>query len=558
MAPLESEVISALNLLRDTPREILSIHRHLALETLTQIGRVLNASWNESESLELGAEVELGNGSSEDGIIPETTISQAEASSQSIPARERDSIDLPDLPTNLPGRETLSSTHTLQDAAAKRKRQTSSDATRKRKRLSAQGASSAKLVQSVKQQLPSVSKFCKDNPSLSDILHNEQEMQFADKRVDHLKQVDGNKTPSEDQKLLKGLSQLSLEQQFTDWEVEHGWKPKVDILYEKIRALGAGDKTTATGRAGRMTRFIRDHGYPKSDQNVVRKGIQRGIIQRVFWKIMREVSTTPVQKRAVPGMLARATIFEQALFQSVTISELLPLAISLMEDYDGNSETMEGDRSNDTDITFVSEHEISVWFENMTGDFEMISQTTKRGRRNPLQTTHAPSHVANESVDAHPGHDDRPSDNSENSSRQTNAAVYPSIDSHELTTFSTLPRAESNSQRVPLQSSFMEFQARPEDDGMLPNTQSHDLAQFSRNTSDANCVLTSNSNSRSQSHELSLFSRLPSSVLAQPHLLAPPLYPSFPSDVPSPLSTFREPPNITPHELSSFSTIPVV
>lgn len=434
---------------------------------------------------------------------------------------------------------------------------TSPDATRKWKRLFAQSLSSAKLIKAVKQQLPSVLKFCKDNTSLSNILQNEQEMQFEDKRVDHLKQVDGNKTPSEEQKPLKGLSQLSLAQQFTAWETEHGWKSKVDNLYEKIRAVGAGDKTAATGRAGRMTQFVRDHGYPKSDQNVVRKGIQRGIIQHLFLKVMQEISTTPVQKKAVQGMLAQATIFEHALFQSIRIPELPSLTKSLLKDYGGNSETREGARSNHTDISFGSEDEISEWFENMTGDFEMISQMTKRGRRNPLQNTHALYHLANESVDAHPRHDDCLSDKSENSSRQANPTVYPSIDSHELTTFSTLPRAEPNGQRMPLQSSSMEFQARPEEDGMLSNTGSHDLAQFSRNTSDASCVLTSNSNSCGQSHELSLFSRLPSSGLAQPHLLVPPLCPSFPSDVPSPLSTFRTP-NITPHELSSFSTIPAV
>lgn len=63
-------------------------------------------------------------------------------------------------------------------------------------------------------------------------------MQFADKRVDHLKQVDGNKTPSEEQKLLKGLSQLSLAEQFTAWETENGWKSRADSLYDKIRVVG--------------------------------------------------------------------------------------------------------------------------------------------------------------------------------------------------------------------------------------------------------------------------------------------------------------------------------
>ncbi|KAL5337189.1 hypothetical protein BJX70DRAFT_370198 [Aspergillus crustosus] len=76
-------------------------------------------------------------------------------------------------------------------------------------------------------------------------------MQFADKRVDHLKQVDGNKTPSEQQKLLKGLSQLSLAQQFTAWETEHGWKSRLSPLYDKIGVAGV----EANGRGGRMTQF---------------------------------------------------------------------------------------------------------------------------------------------------------------------------------------------------------------------------------------------------------------------------------------------------------------
>jgi hypothetical protein len=512
MAPHETEVISALNLLRDTPSEILNIHRHLALETLTQIGRLLNA------------------------IILENATSEPAASSQSIPVHEGDSTDLP---IDLPAREA----HTLQNATRKRKRQTLPDGMRKRKQQNVRGLSSATLIKAVKQRLPFISKFCKDNASLSDILQNEQEMQFADKRVDHLKQVDGNKTPSEEQKLLKGLSQLSLARQFTTWETERGWKSKVDTLYNQIRVVDTEDKTAATGRAGRMTQFVRDHGYPKSDQNVVRKGIQRGITQLLFLKLVKEAFTTPAQKCAVQGILARVTIFEHALFQSISISELPTLANSLLKNYDGNPETIEGGRSDDTDITIVLEREISEWFENMTGDFEMISQTTKRGRQNSLQTTHAP-HVANGSVDAYPRHDDRPSDNSGNSRCQIGAAVFPSIDSHELTTFSTLPRIDSNSQRMPLQSSFIEYHARPEEDGMLPNTGSHDLAQFSRNTNDANCVLTRNSNSCGESHDLSLFSRGPSSVLAQPHLLVPPLCSSFPGDVPS------------PHELSSFPTIP--
>lgn len=455
-----------------------------------------------------------------------------------IPVYERCSIDSP---VNFLGRDTpvRSSTNSLQHA------------TRKRKRRTVQVPPFVMLINSVKQRLPCILEFCRSKTSLSDILQNEQEMQFADKRVDHLKQVDGNKTPSEEQKLLKGLSQLSLARQFTAWEVKSGWQSRADTLYNKIHAAGAEEKNVAihSKGAGKMTRFVREHGYPSSDHNVVRKGIQRGIAQLLFLKSMEEVSITPAQKEAIQGILALVTIFEHASFQSIPILELPALAKSFLKEHDSND---------NMDVSLMTEQEISKWFENMTGDFEMISQTTKRGRRDQLQTMNASSHVANGSavLDTHPQHEDRPSNNSENSNYQTNPAVYPSINSHELTTFSTLPRIESNSQRMPSYSSFIEFQARPGEVGMLPNTGSHDLAQFSRNTNDATYILTRNSNSCSESHELSLFSRAPSRVSTRPHLLVPSLCSAFPSNVPSQFSTFQTAPNVHSHELSSFSTIP--
>lgn len=76
-----------------------------------------------------------------------------------------------------------------------------------------------KLLRKVKQNLPRIVEFCKQRPSLSEILHHKQEKQYTDKGVDHLKQVEGNKTPCDEQKLLKGLSQISFAHQFTacDW-----------------------------------------------------------------------------------------------------------------------------------------------------------------------------------------------------------------------------------------------------------------------------------------------------------------------------------------------------
>ncbi|BAE61685.1 unnamed protein product [Aspergillus oryzae RIB40] len=115
------------------------------------------------------------------------------------------------------------------------KTNSSENTTKKRKRETIRESPFAKLTRLVAKRLPNIIQFCESKASLSDILQNEQELQFADKRVDHLKQVDGNKTPSEEQKLLKGLSQLSLAEQFTAWEIENGWKSRVDTLYDEIR-----------------------------------------------------------------------------------------------------------------------------------------------------------------------------------------------------------------------------------------------------------------------------------------------------------------------------------
>lgn len=72
MALHEDEVILTLNLLRDTPSAILNDHRDLALQTVTQIGRVLDISWDENGYLLRG----ISNASLENARIPETATLQ--------------------------------------------------------------------------------------------------------------------------------------------------------------------------------------------------------------------------------------------------------------------------------------------------------------------------------------------------------------------------------------------------------------------------------------------------------------------------------------------------
>ncbi|CAI7577195.1 unnamed protein product [Penicillium glandicola] len=196
--------------------------------------------------------------------------------------------------------------------------------TRKRKRQNNGADNVSELIMAATRRVPEIGKFCKRKASLAEVLQNEQEMQFADRRIDHLKQVDGNRTPSNEQKLLKGLSQLSLAHQFTIWEKERGWKPRADVLFDKVQAASKEARNQLKGAKcnGKISRFVRDHGYPGADHNVVQKGIQRGTIQMVFCRLMCETFPTSKRHAAIEGIVALLTIFEYYFFQSLTICEL--------------------------------------------------------------------------------------------------------------------------------------------------------------------------------------------------------------------------------------------
>ncbi|KAJ6142235.1 hypothetical protein N7497_011334 [Penicillium chrysogenum] len=588
MPPQEAEVLSALKLLRDTPSDILNTHRDLALRTLTQIGRAINAHWIEDEAPDR-VNVGVLGGRHRDATVLEAQHPQSDTFSvSSTPSQESDA-------SSLPGHElSMSSSRTSLEST-----------TRKRKRQATKDLPSVALIGAAKKSLPRILEFCKSNASLSEILQTEQEMQFADKRIDHLKQIDGNKTPSEEQKVLKGLSQLSLAQQFTDWETAQGWKPRADILYDGFGALPP--KT-----AGKMTRFAREHGYPEPDHNVVRKGIQRGTNQLLFLKLLNDNSTSADQKDAVSGILALVTTFEYSLFQALSVSELPTLAKSLLQEFD-SSEVIIDSQSDQRNVVLVSARYISQWFKNLSGDFEIISQMRRRHTHSLAHLTSSqtadgpvgsacarpvdsqseadgepdttsncqPSDVGYPSMNSHelttfstfPRAEQNPQRSQTNPSfmqlqqipeeveimpnprshdlaqfsRNITDVGYPSMNSHELTTFSTFPRAEPNPQRSQTNPSFMQLQQIPEEVEIMPNPRSYDLAQFSRNITDVNCSLTSDSEPCSMSH---------SNIPIQQHQFVPRSCSAFPGDVRHPLSELRTTQNMASQELSSFSTIP--
>lgn len=537
MIPREAEVLSALMLLSDAPYEVIGSHRDLALRTLTNIGHALDSPWIAGADSAKNVEVEAAGETSEPrGSQRDITTLEAQAArkdASSLPANLLNATTKGSLPTDLQGSEPS----TLPKCS-------SQGIQRKRKRQTADDTPSAALVEAAKARLPRILDLCKSKASLSEILQTEQEMQFADKRVDHLKQVDGNKTPSDEQKLLKGLSQLSFAQQFTDWELSRGWKPKADTLYGQSQSVEVETQATSAKSTGKMGRFIREHDYPKSDHNVVRKGIKKGLNQMVFLRLLKDKLISSGHEEAVKGIIALTTIFQYASFQNLSILEFPILVNSLLHE-NNNSEFIRGAQI------------ISPWFENMSGDFEMISQTTKRGRRDTITLANVPtSHIVNWPSDA--GTRERSLNNlsglDERSVRERNIdAAQPSLASHELTSFSTFPSRESTHTRRPSNPPFVDIRYTPERTEVLPTARSHDLAQFSKNTNN-DCTMTNASESHLMSHDLSLFSTVPSTSSFQQTLDVPRTCSALIIDRPNPFPGFQDTPQAVSHEISSFST----
>lgn len=122
-----------------------------------------------------------------------------------------------------------------------------------------------------------------------------------------LNKLMANKTPSDEQKLLRGLSQMSLAQEYTAWERERRRRPRAELLYNRIRrASSAAAPAQPMGPkcSGRISRFVRDQKYPQTDQNV-RKAIQRGTIQMAFRSfLLADFLRDHRHQIAIPGIVA--------------------------------------------------------------------------------------------------------------------------------------------------------------------------------------------------------------------------------------------------------------
>ncbi|KAJ5504624.1 hypothetical protein N7463_007498 [Penicillium fimorum] len=454
MPSQEIEVLSAFNLLCNTTSETIQSHRELATKTIKHIVKILDTSANIDTVINV---VECGVAHSPPESIPDAEISHL----SSTTSRSSQHID---------SQDPFNSQHPIITSSI----QTSHDISRKRKRGKNERSFSVQLLQRVKQRLSHILDFSKQQASLSEILHGEQETQYRDKRVDHLKQVDGNKTPSNEQKLLKGLSQISLAQQFTAWERKRGWKAKVDELYDNLQQASANVdyQQIRNNRSGKIVRYIRDHGYPQSDHNVLKKGISRGVNQLLFERLMSDACVDQDGHAAVHGVVAMVTIFEYGQFQCLKLADLPQIIALLLEE----KEKVFADAAK----------EISVWFVHISSDFQLISRNPGRSMQKvQAQNNHTQPLVTAREADAYSAAQNNASE-AHAQSFQFNGTVFPRMSPHELSSFSTVPQNGStvpqNGQDALEQHANASFSAVRFDDSALASTQStaiHELAEFS-------------------------------------------------------------------------------
>ncbi|OQD78973.1 hypothetical protein PENANT_c068G01329 [Penicillium antarcticum] len=449
MPSKENEVLSAFNLLCNTPSDIIQTHRELATKTIRHIVKILETSANIDTVINA---VECGVAHSPPESIPDAEISHLSSatnrSSQHIDAENPLSFLCPIITSSI---------------------KPSHDISRKRKRETVEKSHSVQLLQRVKERLSHILDFSKQKVSLSEILHDEQETQYRDKRVDHLKQVDGNKTPNNEQKLLKGLSQISLAQQFTAWERKRGWKPKIDELYDNLQQASTNAEYQHIGnnRSGKIARYIREYGYPQSDHNVLKKGISRGVNQLLFERLTNEALKDQDGHAAVQGVVAMVTIFEYGQFQCLKPADL-PQIIALLV---GEKERVFEDAAKD----------ISVWFEHISSDFQLISRNPGRS----MQEVQVQNNLTHPLVTAREADTYSSTQNTARSSEahaqsfQSNCTVFPRMSPHELSSFSTIPQNGHDALKQHANASFSTVRFEEPAPVSAQSTATHELAEFS-------------------------------------------------------------------------------
>jgi hypothetical protein len=400
MPTSESDILSAFKILHDAPEEIIKAHRDVALQTLEQLRVTLTANLNG----EMGTATDPSTESSRqhNPTQPSDTVfysqrpdhrrhpstsreNEIHASATAALANNRDLyLEAANQPTQESGSTGSMQSHTCNQSHSSIGQRP--NASRKRKRAQPKPSGPVRLVQALREHAPDFVQFCRTKPSLQNMLQPDDVCKALDLRVDHIKRVDGNKTPSAQERLLKGMCQISLAQQYLNWEAERGFPSRM----RDLRARTSTSSDPKGQRGGKISQYIRDAGYEFSDHHTVNKAICRGTVQVLFKSLLEEGLKPSGHQCLVEGILSGVAIFEPFLFQTLKINELPRVVDLLVQSLDlhATATTLEEKEAASRFLHFLEA--IDAWSEEEQSSFHILCTKEQQERLSDDSSTLQP------------------------------------------------------------------------------------------------------------------------------------------------------------------------
>ncbi|KAF3482674.1 uncharacterized protein GIQ15_01998 [Arthroderma uncinatum] len=198
----------------------------------------------------------------------------------------------------------------------------------------------------------------KKYPILASILLEEKGRPAIDPTIQYLTAVDGNRSPSELEIVLMGLSQLSHASGFCDWEREEKIVPaRVDVICSLL--------SKAPKKNGKMIRYARIK-HPEFE-DVVSRGIKAGIYKMTFAKLFQRKT----EKDIFEGTLA-ILIFVFKKFRLLTLDlypDVINLILSEKEPVKDTPDEFAPDEVAPDPLIIDRIEALSPWFADLRSDF---------------------------------------------------------------------------------------------------------------------------------------------------------------------------------------------
>lgn len=354
------DISSALRVLRDTPREILRRHARDATTTLREMERRLKDLLQDKEP------------DSED--LPACHLCKQALSSTTREEFDTMASTAPFRPTESFGQ--MGTRSGCGNDAGNSK--TSQPRTRFPSMADTAQDRPAALLKALLEVIPSAWELIAKEPVK--VIHKKRALQ-QDRRVDDILRVDGNKAPSNEDKLFRGLAQRSFAIQYSQYQRENQKYLRVDELFDDISSHKQGQQNALhKRRKGCISSWVRQHFTSAEGQNnTIIRCVHAGIKQLVLEKFLQQrLEPRPANACGISALMA-LTVHNFKILHLEEIPSFLDLVFA------GSSKvslpvgmlnvTVQETNTASRHVLDIFE-EVSPWFEKFQREYDGISPTS--------------------------------------------------------------------------------------------------------------------------------------------------------------------------------------